>query len=61
MITQNQATPNQAAIKVLKLLDDEGLSLYGNGWLDDDPEMLQAIGADSGEQEGAGEDGSEDE
>ena len=27
----------QAALKIVEWLENEGLSLEGNGWLDDDP------------------------
>lgn len=37
IIQKNISDPNRAAIAIIDFLDDEGLSLDGNGWLDDDP------------------------
>lgn len=32
---------NEIAKEILFYLDDEGLSLDGNGWFDDDPQMTR--------------------
>lgn len=32
--------PEKAAFEIIKFLEEEGLSLCGNGWLDDDQRAL---------------------
>jgi hypothetical protein len=39
LIDAHPGDPNQAAIEIIRHLDDIGLSLSGNGWLDDDDEL----------------------
>ena len=41
IIQENISDPNGAAIAIIDYLDDQGLSLEGNGWLDDDPHYSQ--------------------
>lgn len=42
-IIESTDDKNLAALKVLELLEDSGLSLVGNGWLDDDDEAIDYL------------------
>jgi hypothetical protein len=39
--TKTGKPSNEIAKEILFYLDDEGLSLDGNGWFDDDPQMTR--------------------
>lgn len=43
IIEQHGSDPHKAAIEVLRELDDR-LDLSGNGWFDEDPELIAALG-----------------
>jgi hypothetical protein len=42
-ITAANGDVTAAAIAVVRLLDDCGLGLHGNGWLDDDQELVAIL------------------
>ncbi len=48
---ENASDAGNAAIDVIRLLENCGFSLYGNGWLDGDTELLQILGY--GDSEGS--------
>lgn len=39
----NQHQPDRVALEVLALFEDKGFSLIGNGWLDDDEQVVDQI------------------
>ncbi len=41
LIKQYKEDSIEAARKIIEYLEDEGLSLEGNGWLDNDPLWVQ--------------------
>lgn len=49
---ENASDAEKGAIAVIRLLENCGFGLHGNGWLDDDPDLLQILGyGDSEESE----------
>ena len=45
-ISESNGDANVASIEICKLLDYE-VGLSGNGWFDNDPVMLEALGIES--------------
>jgi hypothetical protein len=37
-LIESASSPQEAAQMIIHYLDGEGLALFGNGWLDDDPD-----------------------
>ena len=40
---RKESDPEKAAIAVCVVLENQGLSLFGNGWIDEDTELETAL------------------